>query len=644
MLLQEIFNRNELSVRSYHLCRYNDLNNIQDILNYFFKNNSFEKLRNCGKKSNLELIALCRKYQDNYDYNTKFSEVDNKKLENPTVSLTRFQRETINNFILVLTNTLSVRSRNALKAYLEGNLKIKVFFERRLLDIGFDFTKIKNVGKKCIPELQEYILKINFFLNEIKDLKDERHLLTLKNNFLIQNTYFIDNIPKQVLESESIFLLVDFLLNQNAFFDKSQTEIIKKTLKLYLNNHEFTLDQVATESNLTRERVRQIRNKCLEELFDKLLFIQNFNEDLLRNYGIDINSQTLDIDSQTLGIINSSNGINYTREFVTYILYVYLNDRFSLIGNIEDILQPKFFNSRDRHNWTNFYLIQKGIASKIKTQSFVDDIDLRLKSRIEESYSFNFKSYLSTFIIDFEILDLALPIMEKIINEEFEIYLDLEENIVFQRNTIKQVYEYGIEVLELLGEPSKIEEIYNLIQEKFPDVTKSKDALRSSLQRATEVIYFGRSSTYGLKKWEEENDDIKGGTIKNLVYDYLLDKETPVHVNELVEEVNKYREDTNSKNIITNLKLDPQKQFIIFNQKFIGLKHKSYESNLIGLPKFLGKSITQFIRSNNYIHIDDVSNHFGRKYKIDSRNMNHILQQLIDSEFIFIDKQKKIFV
>src|SRR5690606_33736318 len=105
----------------------------------------------------------------------------------------------------------------------------------------------------------------------------------------------------------------------------------------------------------------------------------------------------------------------------------------------------------------NFYLIEKELASEIDFIAFTNDISSRISERIEETYSFNFKSYLSRFLTNnnIEILDLLFPIGENIINDEFDLFLDLDDNIIHRRNTQKQVPEYIIEALEDLQQPSK---------------------------------------------------------------------------------------------------------------------------------------------------------------------------------------------
>ena len=118
----------------------------------------------------------------------------------------------------------------------------------------------------CPQQLEIYISNIKDFLYEISQSNNEKKLISLKNNFLIQRTFSISKIPSKILETESIFLLTDFLLNQNALFDETQTVIVKEAFKIYQNQKELTLDDIADEIKLTRERIRQIRVMCLDEL------------------------------------------------------------------------------------------------------------------------------------------------------------------------------------------------------------------------------------------------------------------------------------------------------------------------------------------------------------------------------------------
>ena len=630
MTIDEIYKKEEISVRSYHVCKYNELHSVSDLKKYYYKNKSFEKLRNCGRKSDEELIDICNKYQDEYIENRETETKKENPLKTIISELTRVQREVINRFIFVNTNSLSVRSKNAILLHLKNNLKVKSFTEKILLSESFNVQNIKYVGAKCVPEIEVYISIIKDFIFEVSQKRDENYLIALKNKFLIQRTFDIPLVPAEILESESIFQLTDFLLKQNAFFDKTQTIIVKQALKLFNNQKELTLDEIAEQVDLSRERVRQIRKLCLDDLFNKLLFISNFNDDLFQKYSIDVESMYVEINTDILNKINQSNNTNFSREFASYILSAYLTDSFAMVGNYEDVLQPKYFNARNRHNWNNFYLVEKELASEIDFTSLTNDISNRINDRIEESYSFNFKSYISKFLTNnnIDILDLLFPICEKIINEEFQLYLDLEENINFKRNTTKQVYEYAFEALEDLGKPSKVKEIFEKVIELHPQYATSESGIRASMKRSNGFVPIGRKSVFGLKKWESELENFKGGTIKDVIVDFLEKQNEPIHIGKILEHLGKYRQGKEARSVTTNLKVDPMKRFIIYNQSFIGLRSKinQYNEKYSNIPVQLGKTIIG--KHKKGYTVNEIKNYLKDDYNLSFEEAEYIINNL----------------
>jgi len=615
--INEVYRKGEIEVRSFNICINAGLNSLEDLKIFFKKNGTFKKLRNCGNKSNKELIAICYKYQlldsdqllthgntnavdlnalqittDNFlkavkdgviteeEYAKTIEEKDEEKiLEIIIFELTNIQREVINSFILLNTKSLSNRVTKVLSYQLEDNFKIKNFAEKILLNPKIINTW-KNIGAKSIPEVGTYLLVIKNFIFEVIRT-NENQLIALKKNLLIRRTFSISHIPNNILETESIFLFIKFLLKQNALFNKTKTALIKKAFKIYQNQKELTLDVIADDLNLTYERIRQIRKICLEELFDKLLFITNFNDHLFHKYCINVESMYIEINTNILNKINQSNNTNFSREFITFILSAYLNDSFSLVGNYEDVLQPKYFHARNRHNWKNFYLIEKELSLEFDFISFTNDISNRVSDRIEESYYFNFKSYLSKFLSknNIDVLDLLFPICEKIINEEFELHLDLDENLIFIRKTKRQVHEYAYEALESLGKSSKVKEIFEKVIELHPNYDTAEERIRASMNRANGFVPIGRKSVFGLKKWEKELDDYRGGTIRDIVEEYLMQFPKPKHISDITEYVKKYRPKTYKRSIWDNLKGDKSGLYIFFRDSHIGLTTKKYDSD-----------------------------------------------------------------
>lgn len=583
MTIEEIYNSERISIRSFNVCTSNNLNDLISILKHFREYETFSNLRNCGEKSNGELIALCLKYEHNIEH------VQTEELPYSVVPILtkRIQRDIVNSFIEINSRNLSNRSINAITSFLHGNLKIKNISEHILNNKKFKIQNIKNIGEKSVTELENFIDSIISFTQKVSSTEDENDLISMKNLFFIEKTFSVSEMPNEVLEIQSIFKLTNFLISQNVLYESNQNIIFKKAIKIYNNQPELTLNEIAEQLNVSKERVRQIRKSCLERLFDNLQFIKNIDDDFFQKCGIEFNQDFISIHESLSDTINDINNTNFTNEFITYLIYVYISDKFNLIGNIEDVLQFKKINSRNRHNWEKLYLVNIEICTEFDFNAFVNDLEYRLGERIEDTYSFNFRSYLLVFLRNNKtrLLSVISIIAEEIINQEFGLFISLDDNIVFNRNTVKHVPEYAINALEKLGIPSKIEDIYNLIESDFPQITRSIDALRGSLQRSSDIINFGRSSTYGLKKWEKEVANIKGGTIRQIVTEFLENYETPKHFSDITSHVLKFRPQTNEYSIIQNLKLDGSEIFIFFKNSLVGLSNKHYDYTYVLLPE-----------------------------------------------------------
>jgi hypothetical protein len=626
MTIANIFEKKGISVRSYNVCKNNGLLTVTDLKDYYLKNRSFKNLNNCGGKSNKELIALCLSQEKNDK--PEVINVEENSIKNIVNQLTRLQKRVINDFIEVNTNSLSVRSKNAIAVHIGNNFKIRRFAERVFCLDGFSVSNLKNVGSKSIAELDVYISLIEEFLLEIKDIENDQHLNSLKNRFLIQQSFSIPNIPQLILETNSIFLLVDFLLQKKLLFNDAQTVILKRTLKIIESVKESSLDEVADLTDLSRERVRQIRKFCLENLLDKLSFIRNFDDNIFQKYNLDINFEHIFIDSEKANLINKINDTNFTKEFITYILYSYLYESFSLIGNEEDSLHLSSYNSNNRYNWKNSYLAKKEIVSAFDFKSFADDIGERVKARIKESYHFNFISYVSRFISkdNYKLLYSISQIAEVILNNEFEIYIDLNENLHFQRNTKLQIFEYAKEALENIGKPSKVKVIFDKVIELHPNYNTTEAKIRVSMRRKDGFTPIGRTSVFGLKKWESKIDDFKGGTIREIVEEYLEKFDEPRHISDISEYVTRYRPKSNQTSILQNLRLDESCLYVFFKGSKIGLSTKTYQ--YIGAEKLkIDKpnirtwevsfdNLSEFINENNRLpHSSGVSKNEKRLYR-----------------------------
>lgn len=588
--LRELTHKENLSVRSSNVCEWNGLNDLLAILNYFWENNDFLGLRNCGQKSNTELIKLCQKYDDFISRPIK--EKPENPIEKQIDSLTVRQKKILNNLIESQASNLSVRSLNAIEKISDSNLTIRGFKEI-LIDSRYDLGKIKNIGKKSVDELFQFFKEIREQIEIVQLFENDDELtIELFNTYLRRKFCLNPNDIIQIWENYDsknglpIFKTIDTLISKIFRFKEKELEIFKKGFNFWLDYKTETLENIGSQVGITRERTRQIRNKILEKIDIEFSFLKGLEFDALNLYGIDVNSEFIVIDENLIEEIQQKESVQYNNIFVTKILSIILSKTHTLIGNFETCA---FYGPKPKsgaYKWRSIYIVNKEIESIFNFESLAIDINNRLSNRIEEDYSFHFEAYLTSFLKERFESDFikVTQIAEHIIFNEFEITIDTLDQITFRRNTKKQVIEYVYDILKEKNEPLDIYQIYDILISKHPNVTKSAEALRGSCQRDPEIIYFGRSSTYGLREWEKDKT-VKGGTMHDIAEEFLIQFETPKHIDDIREYVSQYRPSVTSKNLLYNLKSAENRRFLFFKNYHIGLIAKEYND--------------EFIRNNN---------------------------------------------
>lgn len=692
MTINEIFLKGEISVRAFNTCTDNEIENISELKEYFNTYGSFKRFRNCGKKTDLELVGVCLKYFDlesqlinqvdqysNKNICNLLSDLDEKKLimidnfikgrfvdlsvrssnafkkflsgdftiknlertifkdnyfnlnrindigqksipelgfflkeiktfildisdsikeieieesfdkeKNNDVSfliekLNRRQRQIINNHISILTKELSARSHNAIIKFLDAEPNLFLLKDKVFSNLMFDINSIKNIGENSSKEVNRYVNEIKNFIKYVYNKSESIQLDNLEIEFLLKSRF--KNIDTSILleEHNSIFKLMNSLINNNYLFNELDSYILKNTFNLYKNSSFYRLEDIGKKINLSGERVRQKRVSLYEKLAANLQFFKNFDQNILLKYRIDINSQLVIVNKESESFINSLDKTNFSRQFITLIFSIFFQDEFVIIGNMEDALILKESNSRFRHNWLNIYLINKKIADNFNIDKFIEDIDFRLNERNVETYKFNFRSYLSRFLkeSDFSSVNEIFTACEKILFEEFNLFLSIDEEIVFERSTLKTLPEYALEALEDLGIPSHVDEINNHV--KILNPLFNKRISNANLKREFGFVPFGRKSVFGLKKWELENNTIKGGTIRSIAEEFLLKYDKPMSISEIAKFVLKYRPESSKKSIIYNLKMEDNNRFVFFKRSLIGLKSKKYDDSKLKL-------------------------------------------------------------
>ena len=142
MALKHLFQ--QLSIRAQNVCLYNNLSQVEDILLFYEKGGSFSSLRNCGKKTILELENFVnQKVNSKIKYREKFAQIlaDTNKWK-------LLELELQNEF-----KNLSVRAKNGYFNLLESRLiNHKEFIKKAIIE-DYNFNDIENIGEKSSREL-----------------------------------------------------------------------------------------------------------------------------------------------------------------------------------------------------------------------------------------------------------------------------------------------------------------------------------------------------------------------------------------------------------------------------------------------------------------------------------------------------------
>jgi len=366
---------------------------------------------------------------------------------------------------------------------------------------------------------------------------------------------------------------LNVLIENAVLFDYQQRQLFIGGFNYYNNKKALTLDQLADKIELSRQRTRQIRITLLKKLPVLFSFLSEIEISTLNLYGLDLECDFIVIEEKFVNEMNKNEGTNFNAQFVLKILSVIMQDRFVLIGDEKSVLFN--MNTYGSFNWQSTYLVSKKYADVLDFEKLIQNIAFRLSERIEDEFSFNFKTYL----LDFQkencksLLENISWIAEYMIFNEFDLCTDTNDNIFFKYKKIKQVYQYAYHALEILGKPSKVDAIYRKVMELNEYYETDKNSIRVSLRRDAGFVPIGRTGVFGLKKWETEFDNFKGGTIRDLAEEFLQGQTGPRPIDEIAEFVNNYR-NTTSKNIYANLHMDDSKRFVFYSGLLVGLSAK----------------------------------------------------------------------
>ena len=587
MQISELLENNRISLRTYNVCMEQRWFSSEDIRNYYNKNKNFEGIKNCGKRSAEELMRI-----SSLDFLEKVKEEDllNKQLLASFKKLTPPQKEIIESYIKMLTANLSPRLKNTLDLYFIQGISLQAF-ELFYMKAQEKAIKIKGIGRRNILDLENYFDKIKYFIVEVSKVENSEKVLLFKDLCVDKNIYPLNAIPVMVTRL-GFFKVVDYLLTTPILFDESKIKLFSKAFKFYRHTTGLKLREIGKQMNITHERVRQIRNQTICDLFKKLPIVRAFDDKLLVQNHIQTSGDIIFLTPEQVAVINQKSHTDFTDGFVHFILCIYL-DKYQLVGNLSDVLFPHFSKKKNRHNWKNIYLVTKDIHPYLDWETLVLDICSLLEKKTAKQYEISLREKIAPYLAATPyLLDRVSKVVALILRQEFDLQIK-GDTLTIPRNTYKQINEYAYEALEALGTPSYVKEIAEKVKELYPKTNFTYAGIRSSLKREYGFVPIGRSSNFGLKKWENTVENFKGGTIRDITKEFLLQQKEPQTLEQITSYLLQYRSHTNAKSILTNLKADTSDTFVFFNNSQIGLTQITY-------PETYGLQVEQPVKKRTW--------------------------------------------
>lgn len=541
-----------LSVRAMNSCHKIGIKTLENILK--IPKVEFFKVRNCGKKTIVEIDIIKEKYHSLKseiisEEVVESSELDEAQIKyehlHPSVSVN------LKSWIKWRFSKLSIRAQHAFPQLSGISEIISVVYSPK----GIDTLSVKNCGKKTSIEIEVFLADFKqYFENATKDIATNSGISE------------IDSRDKEIAELGFIYpfllskeceCIVDFNQKNNGRFpylyvaklyilrsDLPRISIYRDYYGLNPSLTRHTLSEIGVKNNLTRERVRQLVSRSIPLPKKLQVGVRQYLGPLIDN--------VIAFDSLLWNKIQQDNILEepYTQ---TALLVSALLDTHTIL-QIDD---------EDKE-----YLVRKSIVENVKIRSVSNNIrrviELR-RTTIEQ-----------------------LDILQYITSEKRLYHKDVDQLCIIYANFLKHKYAVEIEgnrfvtmlpntldisiaienILEQRGKPMSLDELLESFNQLHPvNAIDSIAKFKPYILRNKNIRPKGKTGIYVLKNWKNH---FTGSLTSYLEY-ILRSVEEPITLDDLVDFALEEFPNTNKKSIYSLIAMDKDDRFVIYEGDYIGL-------------------------------------------------------------------------
>lgn len=563
-----------LSTRAYNMCCRARLNTLADILLYVESGRSFKQIKQAGAKTKEELFLLCKEVvskleDDEIEFRGDYLPENDQEIGKRFEALDSERKA-----VLVLWYDKKKQALKAREFHAVEHWTLEDFYREVWCCPDFSFQRLPQVGKRSIEALEQFRL---FLEKKVEELfRCEEIQVVMERAILKYGNFCSDPFVRSYWE-ETNHLPMFWLLGKKLESRMGRDYVIfRETFPLYENQTVKSLDEIAVEQKLSRERVRQIRNQVFQEFFDKQNVLFQTEEDW-EGYLPEIAGEVVSSSSYRGGEINTREKTNFSSSFIFRIFAFVFDTKVKLIGDVG-------ISKRDRIKWKNSFLVRSRIFEIFDFDSFREDMEGRLSDQRSEDWICPIDDYLDDSLCwkeyDLEEHDAVKTVVLELFVQEFGVYLDDEDRIVIPANKEKPAEEI-VKILEESGGPLYLQEIFERYSSKFPYRFSYPNQLRSFMNLEDRIVAIGRTGRYALKEW-----NINTGTIREIIVGFLSKKGVPQTDRAIMDYVLKYYPDTNCASIRSTIYDGAEAYgFVFFEDGLFGLKNKDYPSCYVECEK-----------------------------------------------------------
>ncbi|WP_276803804.1 hypothetical protein [Odoribacter laneus] len=571
---EDLWKAGRLSTRAYNVCCRSRLNTLADILLYFESGQSFKHIKQAGTKTQEELFLLSKEVVSNLEdddvrFGGDYFPVNGLEIRKSFEALGEEQKA-----VLELWYDKKKRELKAREFHAVEHWTLEDFYREVWCCPDFSFHRLPHIGKFSIEGLEKFRLFLEKKVEELSGCEERQ--IVLEKAILRYGNFCADPFVLAYWEERKhlpMFWLLGKKLESQMGRDYA---IFRETFPLYENQTVRSLEEVAAEKELSKERVRQIRNQVLHDLFnDQNVFFQT-QEDWT-GYLPEIAGEVASSSSYNGREMNVRERTHFSSLFIFRIFAFVFDSQVKLIGEPGTL-------KRGSISWNNTFLVRSRIFEIFDFDRFREDVESRLSNERSEDWICHINDYLDDSLCwkeyDLEEYDAVKTVVLEIFLQEFRLYLDDEDRIVIPANKEKPTEEI-VKILEENGRPMYLQEIFKRYGEKFPYRFSYPKQLRSSMTFEDRIVAIGRSGRYALKEW-----NVNTGTIREVIVEFLSKKGIPQTDQAITDYVLKYYPDTNCASIRSTIYEGVEAYGFVFYEKgLFGLKNKDYPSSYIVCEK-----------------------------------------------------------